>query len=151
MEPQHTKESNVSSMTRAIAWPVLSLLVIGGTHLLAEAVRPELHGVVGPAVAMPIYLVVGGWAAFAVVRAGGTFVPGLLAGAILGLLPAMLQVVGFGVVLGYDAASVTTSALFGFMALFWGGSLGSGIASSLGVRERIGLAGSVRGEQASAS
>ena len=129
----------MSSMTRAVAWPVLSLLIIGGTHLVAEAIRPELHDVVGPAVATPIYLAVGGWAAFAVVRAGGTFVHGLLAGAALGLLPAALQVVGFGVLLGRDDASVTTSALFGFIALVWGGSLGSGIASSLALRETVDL------------
>jgi hypothetical protein len=141
----------VNTMTRAVAWPVLSLLVIGGTHLLAEAVRPELHDVIGPAVAMPIYLVVGGWAAFAVVRAGGTFVHGLLAGAVLGLLPVMLQVVGFGVLLGHDAASVTTSSLFGFVALFWGGSLGGGIASSLVVRDRVVLEASINGERVSAS
>jgi hypothetical protein len=137
-------------MTRAVAWPVLSLLVIGGTHLLAEAVRPELHDVVGPAVAMPIYLVVGGWAAFGIVRAGGTFLHGLLAGAVLGVLPAMLQVIGFGVLLGHDAGSVTTSALFGFIALFWGGSLGSGIASSLGVRDPVAIEASI-GERTSAS
>jgi len=141
----------VSTITRAIAWPVLSLLVIGGTHLVAEAIRPELHDVVGPAVAMPIYLVAGGWAALAVVRAGGTFVHGLLAGAILGLLPAMLQVVGFGVLLGHDGASVTTSALFGFIALFWGGALGSGIASSLAVRDQVALGAAVNREHASVS
>jgi hypothetical protein len=141
----------VNTMTRAVAWPVLSLLVIGGTHLLAEAVRPELHDVVGPAVAMPIYLVVGGWAAFAVVRAGRTFVHGLLAGTVLGLLPAMLQVVGFGVLLGHDTASVTTSALFGFIALVWGGSLGSGIASSLVVRDPVAVGASVKREHASVS
>lgn len=138
----------MSSMTRAVAWPIVCLLVIGGTHLLAEAIRPELHDVVGPAVAMPIYLVVGGWAAFGVVRAGGTFVHGLLAGAILGLLPAMLQVVGFGVLLGHDAASVTTSALFGFIALVWGGSIGSGIASSLVLRDPARRGASIKSEQA---
>jgi len=145
------KESNVSAMTRAVAWPVLSLLVIGGSHLLAEAARPELHDAVGPAVAMPIYLVVGGWAAFGVVRAGGTFVHGLLAGAVLGLLPAMLQVIGFGLLLGRDTASVTTSALFGFIALLWGGSLGSGIASSLVLRDPVAHAASIKSEHPSVS
>jgi hypothetical protein len=140
----------VSTITRAIVWPVLSLLVIGGTHLLAEAIRPELHDVVGPAVPLPIYLVVGGWAAWAVVRTGGTFVHGLLVGAILGVLPAILQVVGFGVLLGRDSASVTTSALFGFVALFWGGALGSGIASSLVLRDRV-IGATAKPEQASVS
>jgi hypothetical protein len=141
----------VSTITRAITWPGLSLLIIGGTHLIAEAVRPELHDIVGPSVALPIYLAVGGWAAFAVVRAAGTFAHGLLAGAILGLLPAMLQVVGFGVLLGRDSASVATSALFGFLAIFWGSSLGSGIASSVVSRDPVALRASVNAESASAS
>ena len=139
----------MSLMMRAVAWPVLSLLIIGGTHLVAEAIRPALHDVVGPAVALPIYLVVGGWAAFSVVRAGGTFLHGLLAGAFLGLLPAVLQVVGFGVVLGHEAASVTTTALFGFIALVWGGSIGSGIAASLVPGDSVGLGASIKSEQAS--
>jgi hypothetical protein len=141
----------VNTMARAVAWPILSLLVVGGSHLLAEAVRPELHDVVGPAVAMPIYLVVGGWAAFAVVRAGGTFVHGLLAGALLGLLPALLQVIGFGLLLGRDTPSVTTSALFGFVALLWGGSLGSGIASSLVLRDPVAHRASIKSEHPSVS
>jgi hypothetical protein len=140
----------VGSMTRAIAWPVLSLLVIGATHLLGEAIRPELHDVVGPAVAMPIYLVVGGWAGFAVVRARATFLHGLLAGAALGLLPAILQIVGFGMLLGYDSASVTTSASFGFIAVLWGGSLGSGVASSL-TQGEVARSGSIEREPAASS
>ncbi len=124
------KESNVNALVRAIAWPVVSLLVIGAPHLVAEGIRPELHDVVAPAVAMPIYLVVGGWAAFAVVRGGATFVHGLVAGALIGLMPALLQFIGFGLILGRDATSVATAALFGFIAVFWGSSLGAGLASS---------------------
>lgn len=120
----------MNALVRAIAWPVVSLLIIGATHLVAEAIRPELHDVVAPAVAMPIYLVVGGWAAFAVVRAGGTFVHGLVAGALIGLMPATLQFIGFGLLLGRDATTVATAALFGFIAVLWGSSLGAGLASS---------------------
>ena len=67
---------------------------------------------------------------------------GLLDGMFDSMLSA-LQVVGFGVLLGHDTASVTTSALFGFIALVWGGSLGSGIASSLAVPEPVGLGSTV--------
>jgi len=125
------KESIVSTLARAIAWPVITLLVIGGSHLFLEAIRPELHDVVSPAVVMPIYLVVGGWTAFGVSRAGGGWIGGLVAGALLGLMPAALQVVGFGVLLGRDGASVTTSALFGLAGMTWGAALGAGIAASI--------------------
>jgi len=120
----------VNTMARAIAWPVLTLLIIGGTHLALEAVRPELHDVISPAAVMPIYLVVGGWTAFGVARTGGGFVGGLVAAAILGLMPAMLQLVGFGVLLGRDGGAVTTAALFGFAGMAWGGAIGAGIASA---------------------
>ena len=120
----------MSSMTRAIAWPVVSLLVIGATHLGLEAIRPELHDVIGPPVVMPIYLVIGGWAAFGVARSGGGFVGGLIAAIALGSMPAALQLVGFGLLLGRDGGAVTTAALFGLAGLTWGGALGAGIASA---------------------
>lgn len=122
----------MNAIVRAITWPIVTLLVIGGSHLVAEAIRPELHEAVTPAVAGPIYLIVGGWGGLMAVRAGGMFIHGLGAGAILGLLPAMLQLVGFGLILGRDSAGVTTSALFGFVAMIWGSSLGAGIASAFG-------------------
>lgn len=112
-------------------WPVISLIVVGATHLVAELIRPELHDAIGPAVAMPIYLVVGAWAGLGTIRAGGSVASGFLAAAILGLLPVALQFVGFGMIAGRDSAAVTTSALFGWLGVFWGGSLGSGIARNL--------------------
>jgi hypothetical protein len=120
----------VNTMARAIAWPILTLLVIGGTHLALEAIRPELHDVIGPAVVMPIYLVIGGWTAFGMARAGGGFVGGLVAAAVIGFMPAALQLIGFGVLLGRDGATVTTAALFGLAGMTWGGALGAGIASA---------------------
>jgi hypothetical protein len=115
-------------MIRGLTWPVISLLVIGGSHLAAEVLRPELRDVIVPAVVVPIYLSAGAWAGYATVRASGTFVHGLIAGAILGLLPALLQLVGFGLVLGRDPAVVTTSAMFGLTAVFWGSAMGAGFA-----------------------
>jgi hypothetical protein len=117
-------------LVRGLTWPIISLVVIGATHLVAELFRPALHDAVGPAVAMPIYLVAGAWAGIATIRAGGSVAHGFAAGAILGLLPVALQLVGFGVIAGGDAASVATAALFGWLGVFWGGSLGSGIAMS---------------------
>jgi hypothetical protein len=117
-------------LVRGLMWPVISLVVIGATHLVAELIRPELHEAIGPAVAMPIYLVAGAWAGYATIRAGGSVASGFLAAAILGLLPVGLQFVGFGLIAGRDSASVTTAALFGWLGVLWGGSLGSGIAAA---------------------
>lgn len=115
------------SLTRGLMWPVLTLLVIGGTHFLAEALRPELREAVTTPVVMPIYLVAGAWAAVLTRREGGNYVLGLVAGAILGLLPLMLQVIGFGLLLGRDGAAALTSGVFGLLAIFWGGALSAGI------------------------
>ncbi|MBI3751941.1 MAG: hypothetical protein HY263_09855 [Chloroflexi bacterium] len=115
-------------LVRGLTWPVVSLVLIGASHLVGEMVRPELHDAIGPAVAMPIYLVAGAWAAFGTIRAGGSISIGLVAAAILGLLPVGLQLIGFGLVLARDPAAVTTAALFGWLGVFWGGSLGMGLA-----------------------
>lgn len=121
----------MNALIKGLTWPVVSLLIVGASHFTAEALRPELQAAIVPAVALPIYLVVGGWAAVATRRAGGSFVHGLLAGAILGLLPIVLQLVGFGAILGRDAAATMTSAAFGWVAIFWGGALGAGLAMSM--------------------
>jgi hypothetical protein len=124
----------MNPLIRGLTWPIIALLIVGGTHLVAEAVRPELQQLIGPAVLMPIHLVAGGWAAYGTVRAGGTFVHGLVAGAIMGLLPVGLQFVGFGLILGRDPAVTTTLAIFGLFTFFWGGALGAGIAQAFGPR-----------------
>jgi hypothetical protein len=128
--PSERKEPMMSSMARAIAWPVVTLLVIGSTHLALEAIRPELDDAIGSAVVMPIYLVIGGWTAFGTARAGGGFIRGLVAAAALGLMPVALQVVGFGILLGRDSGAVTTAGLFGLAGITWGGAIGSGLASA---------------------
>jgi hypothetical protein len=112
-------------------WPVISLVAIGATHLVAEMLRPELREAIGPAVAMPIYLVAGALAAFGTIRAGGSVALAFAAGGILGLLPVGLQLIGFGIFVARDSAAVTTAAFFGWLGVFWGGALGSGIARSL--------------------
>ena len=140
----------MNSLIRGLTWPIVSLLIVGGSHLIGEMLRPELQQLITPAVVMPVYLVAGGWAGYETVRSGGTFGHGLVAGAILGLLPLMLQVVGFGLILGRDGAAVTTSGIFGLLAIFWAGAIGSGIGTS--VAARVGETasatafGSLRGE-----
>ena len=120
----------MNALVRGLTWPIVSLLIVGGTHFVAEAIRPELKDVIGPAVVIPIYLVVGAWAALRTIDAGGSFIHGLVAGAILGLLPVALQLVGFGVILGRDGAATVTAAAFGFLGILWGAAIGSGYAMS---------------------
>jgi len=121
----------MNAVARGLVWPVITLVLIGSTHLITEVIRPEMQAVFGPAVVMPIYLVAGGWAAFASLRAGSGLAGGIAAAAILGLLPVGLQVIGFGVLLGRPIEVVGTSATFGFVAILWGGFLGTGIGRTL--------------------
>ena len=120
----------MNTLVRGLTWPVLALVAIGTTHVVAETVRPELQTVLGPGVVMPIYLVAGAWAGLATIRAGGTVGHGIAAAAALGLLPVGLQLIGFGVLLARDPQAVTTSAILGFVSILWGGFLGSGIGRS---------------------
>jgi hypothetical protein len=124
----------MNTLVRGLTWPVVTLLVVGGSHLIAEAIRPGLKDVVGPAVVAPIYLTVGAWGAWAARRAGGGWIVGIVAGAILGIMALALQVVGFGLILGRDADAVLTSGLFGLFAMTWGGAIGSGLAGTLAPR-----------------
>jgi len=120
----------MNPLVRGLTWPIVSLLLIGGTHFVAEALRPELATVIVPTAVMPIYLAVGAWAGYRTIGAGGTYVHGVVAGLILGLLPVVLQFVGFGMILGRESAIVTNAAIFGFLGITWGGLLGSGFAVS---------------------
>jgi hypothetical protein len=122
----------MTSLVRGLTWPVVALLIIGSTHLAAEMLRPELRDMISPAVVMPIYLVAGGWAAYATVVGSGSIVLGLAAGAILGILPLALQIVGFGMLLGRGSDVTLTSGLFGLLVIFWGAAIGSGIARARG-------------------
>jgi hypothetical protein len=119
-------------LVRGLTWPIISLVAIGATHLVADLVRPQLATLITAPTVMPIYLAAGAWAGYGVVRAGGGFLLGLAAGAILGVLPFALQVVGFGFILGRDPDAVLTAAIFGLAGVFWGSSLGSGAAAARG-------------------
>ena len=120
----------MNALVRGLMWPIISLLVVGGTHFIAEAVWPSLAAFITPPVVMPIHIIAGAWAGSGTVRAGGSFVHGLVAGAVLGLLPVALQLVGFGAILGRDADVVATTAVFGFFTILWGATLGSGYAQA---------------------
>ena len=122
----------MSTLIRGLTWPIVALLVIGSTHLIAELIRPELRELMSTAVVMPIYLVAGGWAAYATHRAGGGLLQVPASAAILGILPLALQIVGFGMILGRGLDGSLTAGLFGLLAVFWGGALGAGIAKARG-------------------
>ena len=131
MTADHVEHMDMNGVARGLMWPVVTLILVGSTHLITEVLRPEMQAVFAPSVVMPIYLVAGGWAAFAAQRAGSGLAGGVAAAAILGLLPVALQLVGFGMLVGRPGDAVATSATFGFVGILWGGFLGAGIGRSL--------------------
>ena len=120
----------MNPLVRVLPWPIIVLLLVGGSHFIAEALRPELASAFTPPAVMPIYLIVGLWAGSRTIASGGSVVHGIVAGAVLGILPVILQFVGFGLLLGRDSDVVATSAAFGFLGILWGGILGAGYAQS---------------------
>ena len=117
-------------VTRTFLWPVIALLVIGGTHFTAEAIWPKLQTIIGPTVEGPLLLAAGAWLGRNAVRAGGNFGVVIVSGLVLGLLPLVLQVVGFGMLLNRGAEAGQLAGTFGLLMVSWGALIGGGYSLS---------------------
>ncbi len=120
----------MSRLTTVLTWPIISLLITGGLHFTLEAIWPDLKASFVPAVLAPLLLAYGAWVGYRMVNAGGSYLEAVVAGAILGLLPIMLDVVGFGVILGRGTTAGMLAAAFGFSMIVFGALLGAGIRKS---------------------
>lgn len=89
---------------RILLWPVISLLLTGGAHFTVEAIWPDLRNTFVPAVLAPLLLAYGLWVGYRAIAAGGHYVTAIVAAMILGILPIVLDVVGFGTILGRGLA-----------------------------------------------
>ena len=120
--------AGLATLTRTLLWPIVSLLVTGGWHLTIEAIWPDLRSTFVPPVLLPVLLAYGAWAGYRSVAASGSYIVGVAAGVILGLLPFTLQLVGFGLMLGRGFDAGLLGGIFGFTAVLWGSLLGGGFA-----------------------
>lgn len=118
-------------LVKSLTWPVITLLLIGGFHFVEEAIQPGLQNVFTPPVVALVIAAVGVMLGYRTVQNGGNLVQVIIAGAILGLLPVMLDTVGFGILLGRGQAG-TLAAFLGFSAAFWGTLIGGGFGLSRG-------------------
>ena len=119
-----------SALRVALMWPVISLIITGMWHLSIEAIWPDLrNSFVAPVIA-PILLTYGAWAGYGAVRASGSYVMAIVAGAILGVLPFMLQLVGFGILLGRGVDVGLLAGVFTFTMVLFGALIGGGFAVS---------------------
>ena len=115
---------------RTLKWPVISLLITGATHFTLEAIWPDLRNTFVPAVLAPILLSYGAWVGYRAIGFGGTYLHAIAAAAILGILPIVLDVVGFGVILGRGTDAGTMAGVFGFAVIVFGSLIGAGFALS---------------------
>jgi hypothetical protein len=115
---------------RTLKWPVISLLTTGATHFTLEAIWPDLRNTFIPPVLAPILLSYGAWVGYRAIGAGGTYLHAIVAAAILGILPILLDVVGFGVVLGRGTNAGVLAGVFGFAVIVFGSLIGAGFARS---------------------
>jgi hypothetical protein len=111
---------------RTLKWPVIGLLITGALHFSMEAIWPDLHAAFTPPVIGPVVLAYGLWVGSRAIQVGGTYLHAILAGAIAGVLPILLEVVGFGMVLGRGVQAGLLAGLFGFAMIVFGSLIGGG-------------------------
>jgi hypothetical protein len=115
---------------RTLKWPVISLLITGGFHFTIEAILPDMKTIFVPAVLAPLLLSFGIWTGYKAVRFGGNYGQVILAGAILGVLPLLLDVVGFGMMLSRGVTVGLLAGIFGFSMVLFGSLIGGGFGLS---------------------
>ena len=113
-------------IVNTLRWPVIAIVITGMLHLGAEAVIPDLKGAFTPTTIGPILLLYGLWVGAASVGRGASFVESAVSGALLGLLPLALDVVGFGILLGRGLEAGLVAGAFGFLMVVFGSILGAG-------------------------
>ena len=117
-------------LIKTLKWPVVSLLITGGVHFTVEAVLPDLKNIFIPPVLSPVLLAFGIWVGYKAIHNGGNYLNAIVAGAMLGVLPFLLDSVGFGVLLGRGAQWGILAGIFGFSMILFGSLIGSGFALS---------------------
>ena len=121
---------------KTLKWPVISLLITGGFHFTIEAIWPDLKTTFIPPVLAPLLLSYGFWVGYRAIQAGGTYLHAVVAAAILGILPLMLEIVGFGVILGRGVQDRGLAGIFGFAFILFGSLIGAGFVLSREVTNR---------------
>ena len=116
----------------ALKWPVVALIATGMLHLAAEGLRPDLKNDFTPQIVGTLLLVYGLWIGFGLASRRFGAGTAIVAGAVVGLLPLGLDVVGFGMILGRGVDAGFTAGLFGLLVVVFGSIAGAGIAASTG-------------------
>jgi hypothetical protein len=98
--------------------------------LTIEAVWPDLKTFFVPSTLGPLLLAYGVWVGFRAVRSGAGYWYGILAAVLLGILPIVLDYVGFGMILNRGTQVGLLSGIFSWAVIVFGALLGGGFATS---------------------
>ena len=115
---------------KTLKWPVLSLLITGAFHFTIEAIWPDLQKTFIPPVLAPMLLAYGIWVGTRMIQNGGNLLTAILAAAILGLLPILLETFGFGMILGFGTSARFLVGIYAFSMILFGALVGCGFALS---------------------
>jgi hypothetical protein len=130
IRPKVCAPQEAEMFVKTLKWPVVSLLITGMVHFILEAVESDLQTMFIPAVLAALLLAYGLWVGYRMVQGGGSFIQAIVAGLVLGLLPLMLDTLGFGLILGRGLTAGLLAGLFGLSMILWGALAGSGFALS---------------------
>ena len=118
-------------LVKTLKWPLISILITGAVHFTIEALWPGLQNLfVAPSLA-PLLLAYGLWVGYKAIHNGGGYVNAIVAGAIMGVLPLVLETFGFGMILGFSDRFLV--GVYGFAMILFGSLVGGGFA--LGKKE----------------
>jgi hypothetical protein len=115
---------------RILMWPVISILITGALHFTLEAIWPDLKAFFTPSTVGPVVLFYGLWVGYRAIKMGGSYVNAIVAGAVLGILPIVLDVVGFGMILNRGVTAGELSGIFSWAVIVFGTLIGAGFAMS---------------------
>jgi len=112
--------------TRALTWPVIAWVVINVVFFGALAIVPDMGKAVSPAGLTPLLLLVGLWAGYKIVEFGGNIWYAAAAGVVVGLVCAILDIIGSALVLKMSAGDAYPGSVYFFGMNFFGAVVGGG-------------------------
>ncbi|MBI2979652.1 MAG: hypothetical protein HYY41_02335 [Chloroflexi bacterium] len=115
---------------KALKYPLISAIIVGLVHLIAEAIFPGLKDIFQPPVVALVLFAFGIWVGYKTVQFGGKYSTVIVNGLILGILPLILQIVGFGMILGRGVGVGLLAGIFGLLMVFFSSLIGGGFALS---------------------
>lgn len=117
-------------LVKTLKWPVLSFLTVSLVIFVTKIFFPDLKNYFQPSVLGIVWLVFGVWIGYRSVRNGGDFRKAYAAGSFFGVLPALLDFLDLGVLLGSGMSTGIASGVFSLSMVIIGTAIGSGFVLS---------------------